>query len=295
MARKELNVFSISFLDLLSGALGALIIMFIVVPKMTSEQQETIETMDELNVQAAEVAEMIEELENSVPREVLEELTQQMEQLQETAQQAREVAEQLQEENERLTSEMESERRARYEAEAAAHRARAEAAQSEQEATEARRAAAAAEAAAAGGGGAGAEMFGVSAEFAVVSKWTENLDVDLYLHDLGSGQWCHYQATNPGFAKYLADIQSRENQDDSGYEMIFQQQLKPGTYEVWLHLYSTSGTSSVESYAVFYPYTEREDKHEFSTISINHTSKPTQGGGYKLGTITLTAGGMTVR
>ena len=89
MARKEFNIFSISFLDLLSGALGAVIILFIVVPKMTSEQQQTIETLDELNIQVETVAEMIEQLEHSVDREVAEALSRQVEQLQETAQRAR--------------------------------------------------------------------------------------------------------------------------------------------------------------------------------------------------------------
>ncbi|MCL2074293.1 MAG: hypothetical protein FWH18_10245 [Marinilabiliaceae bacterium] len=37
MQRKEINIFSISFLDLLSGALGAVLILFIIIPKMHSE------------------------------------------------------------------------------------------------------------------------------------------------------------------------------------------------------------------------------------------------------------------
>ena len=37
MSKKEINIFSISFLDLLSGALGAVIILYIIIPKSRSE------------------------------------------------------------------------------------------------------------------------------------------------------------------------------------------------------------------------------------------------------------------
>lgn len=42
MKRKEINIFNISFLDLLSGALGAVIILFISVPKNQAPQSSTI-------------------------------------------------------------------------------------------------------------------------------------------------------------------------------------------------------------------------------------------------------------
>jgi hypothetical protein len=41
MQRREINIFSISFLDLLSGALGAVLILFIIIPKMTDELPQT--------------------------------------------------------------------------------------------------------------------------------------------------------------------------------------------------------------------------------------------------------------
>ena len=45
MARKEINIFGTSFLDLLSGALGAVIILFIIVPKMSVQQQEALQEL----------------------------------------------------------------------------------------------------------------------------------------------------------------------------------------------------------------------------------------------------------
>ena len=36
MAKKDINIFGTSFLDLLSGALASVIILFVIVPKKTS-------------------------------------------------------------------------------------------------------------------------------------------------------------------------------------------------------------------------------------------------------------------
>ena len=40
MAKNSIQVFSISFLDLLSGALGAVIILYVIVPKMPVSEEE---------------------------------------------------------------------------------------------------------------------------------------------------------------------------------------------------------------------------------------------------------------
>ncbi|MCB0644939.1 MAG: hypothetical protein KDC44_25005, partial [Phaeodactylibacter sp.] len=81
MAKREVNIFNIAFLDLLSGALAAVLILFIVVPKMDVELVEEIEELHKLEVEVEEVKGMIEELKNSVPKEVLEDLERQFEDL----------------------------------------------------------------------------------------------------------------------------------------------------------------------------------------------------------------------
>ena len=48
MARQEINIFGTSFLDLLSGALAAVIILFIIIPKMTKEDVELLEKVKEI-------------------------------------------------------------------------------------------------------------------------------------------------------------------------------------------------------------------------------------------------------
>jgi regulator of replication initiation timing len=74
MARKEINVFGASFLDLLSGALGAVIILYIIVPKLTAEQSDILEQVENIDAELTELNSIIEEHRQSVPEEVYEEL-----------------------------------------------------------------------------------------------------------------------------------------------------------------------------------------------------------------------------
>ncbi len=124
--------------------------------------------------------------------------------------------------------------------------------------------------------------------------WPEDTDVDLYLKDLATGQWCFYRNASTAFATYLEDIQSQASSDDPRYELIYQQNIKPGNYEVYLHLYSSGGgTANVATYAVIYPYSDRERKITFPSQRIRHTASPPEGGGIRLGSLNLTAESLT--
>jgi len=68
MRRREINIFSISFLDLLSGALGAVLILFIIIPKMTNESPQTAQNQQQQNT----------ETENDLLRERLEQTRRQL-------------------------------------------------------------------------------------------------------------------------------------------------------------------------------------------------------------------------
>ncbi|GEM_PF-894205 len=71
---KEINIFSVSFLDLLSGALGAVIILYIIIPKMTAQDAEVLETIKEMQVNVESIDSMMLLLENSVDKELFAEL-----------------------------------------------------------------------------------------------------------------------------------------------------------------------------------------------------------------------------
>lgn len=83
MAKKELSIFGASFLDLLAGALGAVIILYIVVPKLNipveefEKQQKLTEEINKMGITLATLSKLI-------PKSKLEELQQQIEQIKKT-------------------------------------------------------------------------------------------------------------------------------------------------------------------------------------------------------------------
>ena len=77
MAKKDINVFNVSFLDLLSGALGAVLILFVIVPKLDStirQQLQELETFKSLKLNVEDINEMMDQLKGSVPKEMMSSL-----------------------------------------------------------------------------------------------------------------------------------------------------------------------------------------------------------------------------
>ena len=301
MAKKDINVFSVSFLDLLSGALAAVIILFVIVPKLTSEEQAIVDTVDSLAVNVSELDSLVQLAQNSVPDSLFQQIQNQIEELQNNLASVRNRAQNLEQElentrqrNKTLEDQLvETEERiqqierALQESQGGATRAEIE--EIKQQLAEARaELAERREQAAQGANGPGASMFGVSAKLAVICDWSEDLDVDLYMKNTATGEWICYNCGNHDFGNYLGDVTSR-NSGDGRFEMIYQKnQLMPGKYEIWYHLYSSSGVAHIEGYAVIYPFTSREKKIKFNLQTLTHTSKPTSGGGIKVGNLIVT-------
>ncbi|MBI1185418.1 VWA domain-containing protein [bacterium] len=80
MARKEINIFSASFLDLLSGALGAVIILYILVPKLNIPVEE-FEEQKKLSEEVGKLGVAIEDIANLIPQEKLDAIKSQMEEV----------------------------------------------------------------------------------------------------------------------------------------------------------------------------------------------------------------------
>ena len=87
MAKKEINIFSISILDILSGALGAIIILYIILPKFNAETLEQVKELESLNatvLQVDQLEDMINQLKNSVEKELFEKIEAQIKELKKT-------------------------------------------------------------------------------------------------------------------------------------------------------------------------------------------------------------------
>lgn len=101
MTRKTINVFNISFLDLICGALGAVILLFIIVPKLDSKSQKELEAISQANLELSQLENILEELENSVSSELYEEIQNRIESLEDALE---EVENEVQELRDKLSN-----------------------------------------------------------------------------------------------------------------------------------------------------------------------------------------------
>lgn len=297
MARKELNIFGTSFLDLLSGALAAVIILFIIVPKMSSEQQNALEELEQLNVQVEELSNLMEQIQNSVPQEIYEEIQRQIEALQNTIDsltgQVDNLQNQLaaaQSENERLRAEIEELRESRQrnqELQQENERLRHRVEELERQAQQSNQS---------GQGISDGKVFGMNAQLGVVCIWPEDVDVDLYVKNLSSGEICCFSRKNTPFGNLNEDITSRSSSDDDRYELFYQSKIVPGQYQIYVNIYGGQNSSwngqpaHVDGYAVIFPGKSNQIKIPFRQITLTQ-----KGQNVNVGTLTVTSNNITLQ
>lgn len=278
MARKEINIFGTSFLDLLSGALGAVIILFIIVPKMTTHEQETIQELEELNIQISEISSLMEQLENSVPSDLYQQLEQQIEEMRNTISSLTAHVESLQERNSSLEEENRNLRQQVQEFEViqrenqtAQERIRhleSRVQELEQELQEMQDTPSEIS---------GGMIFGTNADLGVVCIWPENVDVDLYVKNTRTGEICFFGNKNHPWGNLLEDVRSHNNGDDR-YELFYQKEIVPGEYQISVKIYTNvqapwNGTpATVDGYVVLHPGKRNQKRLKFNTIRLNNTS-----------------------
>jgi len=239
MRHRELNVFSVSFLDLLSGALAAVIILFVVVPKINSEQSAKIEVLDSLNVQVNELDSLLQLAQNAIPDSIYNQLQQKMDQLQQTLDSLNNLVEEQSQQLQQCTEE------------------RQELVQQLEEVQQQLSSAY----------GPGQMLFGINAKFAVVCQWTEDVDIDLYMEDNASGQRIYFNVPNTSFGAYLVDVQ-RHLDNDGQYEMIYQGKVVPGNYSIYYNYYSGSENAHVSGYVILNPFSSGEQKVTLPEIEM---------------------------
>jgi Skp family chaperone for outer membrane proteins len=274
MKRKEINIFGTSFLDLLSGALGAVLILFIIIPKMSSEQQSALEQIEQLDVQVTELEALLEQARNSIPAELFEQIEQQMEAMQNTIAELSQRVEELQQqlarteaENQQLEQEMEQTQRQLQQTQQ----------QLQQQQAQNRNIA-------------DGKVFGMTAKLGVVCIWTENADVDLHVKNLETGVICNYNQRITNFGNLSEDILSRTSGDDDRYELFYQSEIKPGRYLVYVNLYGgESNNATIDGYAIIFPGTQNQKKIDFRQIRLTSTGQT-----INIGTLTVTNNNITL-
>lgn len=273
MAKKEINIFGTSFLDLLSGALAAVIILFVIVPKMTSEQQDALEEIDRLNVQVDQLEEIMERIQTSVPQDVYEEVRQQLEQLQQTITDLTSQVENLQQrlassesENERLRSQV-AEQSAEIERLRQENRRLQEQVQSLQ----------AQQPQQSGRGISDGKIFGIDAEVGVVCFWRENVDVDLFVKNLATGETCYFRNKETEFGTLNEDITRRDARNTDRFELFYQSEVIPGRYEISLVYYEDNTNqhtrANVEGYMVMHPGKHNQIKIPYPNTTLSENGR----------------------
>ncbi len=106
MAKKELQVFSISFLDLLSGALAAVIILFVIVPKMDIKSKDAADALNDLGIEVQDLKEKMQQLENSVDKKVVQQIMNQLEKVEKELKQAIQSTQKLKDQVDQLQAQV---------------------------------------------------------------------------------------------------------------------------------------------------------------------------------------------
>lgn len=281
MKRNEISVFGTSFLDLLSGALAAVIILFVIVPKMSAADQEALREIEQANVEVSELAEMIQQIENSIPREQFEAIMQQIEELQQTIDRLSEQVSAIQQQLEQSRQENEQLRQQVAEQQRQLEEQQRRIAELEQQARQQQ--------------GNGGRIFGLDAELGVVCQWAENIDVDLYVKDLSTDDVCYYNHKSTPFGNLNEDITSRTGADDNRYELFYQTKVKPGRYRITVAIYrlesmANASSAHVEGFAVIFPGKAAERKIPFRPFTLH-----TPGQMFEVGTLTVTENNITLQ
>lgn len=292
MNRREINIFGTSFLDLLSGALAAVIILFVIVPKMSSTDQNALAEIERLHLQVSQLDSIIEQARNSVPQNVFNEIQERLRNLQSTISQLSEQVENLQnrlalaeEENAQFREQIDrlqdvQNQNGQLIQENQRLQERVQELENNQNHS----------------GISDGKVFGMNAKLGIVCMWPEiNPDVDLYVKDLSSGVICFFNNKSTTFGNLMEDVTSRRSQDDDRYELFYQSRIVPGTYEVYVNIYRNQSTwngqpAHVNGYIVLNPGKTNQKKIEYSPITITQ-----KGVDVHIGTLTISENDIILR
>ena len=271
MQRKEINIFSISFLDLLSGALGAVLILFIIIPKMTMEQQNALDEMERLDIQSAELVELLEQIRHSMPEELSDNIHTQISDMRGTI--------------DELSQSMSSLRQRLMDSETENSQLREQVRQAQRQLENER---------AQNRNMGGEKFFGVNAQLGIVCIWPENIDVDLIVRDLSTGTIGYYGNTTTPFGILMEDVRERSSALDDRYELFYQPRIVPGQYQIFVNIYKDaslthSTSATVDGHVVMFPGADNEKKINFRRIQLER-----RGENVLVGTLTVSSNDITL-
>lgn len=239
MARKGIELFSVSFLDLLSGALGAVILLYVIVPRITISAEE-LEEQKKLSEEVKRLGLDIEKLKDVLPQDKFSQVQQQMQDvlkakadiearitnLQRRLRECTQLKDRNQEAIEELQQQLEAEKSALKQCES--DYARIEG----------------------------------SGKFALITmSWNTTDDVDLHIIDPDGRLFNYEHKTNPGSTAEL----TLDNTQGPGLEVWSLINPPPGRYTLYSNLYKKrSATSPLTEVRVYH----RNGVKEYPTFTL---------------------------
>jgi len=265
MPRREINIFGTSFLDLLSGALAAVIILFVIVPKSTPENVDLLEKIKKIEATGADISEVVEKVKNSVPQELYERIEKEMNHLQQKVKDLNSQLAGLVNEVARVTGEnssLKEQIRIRQEEIKQLKEQLAELKEKvEQAKTECRTA------------NTIERTLGVFAKFGILCRWNEtDVDVDMGVQRFGvSPEQCWRMYPSKPWGILGEDVRERSADEEERFELFYVPQIYPDEYTVWVNVFdqSVGNVASVSCVLVFHPGKLDEQRQEFSAVTVN--------------------------
>lgn len=306
MSKKEINPFSIAFLDLMSGALAAVIILFVIVPKSDFKVDLIDDNFKAINTGFAEIDSIISSWMDVMSEEEIAFILDKTSKLQESFKELEESSRVLQvrldetkQENKQLNmrlnlAERKLEQLKKNEpaqpkiASTAKSPANKNAAQAQQESFTQTTEATSKDANPARVEGKGDFLFGINAPFATMITWEDNTyDITLHFKD-EKGTICDYYQRKTSFAQWVK-LPSRFT--STPYQAIIQSELAPGTYEIHAHIKKPrkGGKINISGFVAINPEGGSPKKIDLGQIEITESLPPHRSGATtKIGTVVIT-------
>lgn len=265
MARREINIFGTSFLDLLSGALGAVIILFIIVPKMTRAEQDVLKKVQELEVVAGNIYDVLTKLENSVPKEYLEKIKTDLDQLKNHSETLQKELGELKEQVRNLQDENEELKRSIIEKDIELEELREKVSDTAKQLERAKQRNSAANTV--------EKTLGVFAKFGVLCRWEEtDSDVDIGVQKYGSSpDQCWRMHPSKTWGILGEDVRERDFDENERFELFYVPKIVPDVYTVFAKVYDGSrGTNAnIAATLIFHPGKEDESRYEIPSVPVS--------------------------
>lgn len=264
MARKEINIFGTSFLDLLSGALAAVIILFIIVPKMTQENIDAIEKVKRIEAVVESIDVALEEIKNRVPKEEYELIKNQLDELKDKVDQLRTEIENLKQEvirisqeNVQLKESLEDKNREIDRLNAELEKLKERLKQEEAKNTAINNV---------------EQTLGVFAKFGIIASWDElDTDVDMGVQCFSPQEQVWRMYPNKKWGILGQDVRERMDDGEQHFELFYVPEINAGVYTAWVNIYegSRGKSAQMKCILIFHPGKSDEQRKEIPIFSLS--------------------------